>query len=63
MACSIEQKTLLEQAADFVECPNSMVPEYKRDAMILAALLNLSTLLTTANATLAEIDTNTTPAP
>lgn len=63
MACDIEQKTMLEQAADFVACPNSMVPEYKRDAMILAALLNIGTLLATANATLTEIDTNTTPTP
>ena len=40
MPCDIEQKTLLEQAEDFIACPNSMIPEFKRDAMLMAAQLN-----------------------
>ena len=63
MACDIEQKTLLEQAADFVECPNSMIPEFKRDAMIMACLLDVSTAVKDSIVLLNDIKTNTTPAP
>ncbi len=42
MPCDIEQKSPLEQAADFVACPNSMIPEFKRDAMIMASILSNS---------------------
>jgi hypothetical protein len=41
MSCNIEDKTVLEKAQDYVDCPNSMVPQHERDAMIIAALLEI----------------------
>jgi hypothetical protein len=45
MSCNIKDKTILEKAQDYVNCPNSMVSNVEIAAMMIAILLDMSNSL------------------
>lgn len=63
MSCNIQQKSLLDQAQDYVDCPLSTIPDHQVKAMFMAVLLSMSLKLDAMNELLEDVKDNTTPAP